>query len=257
MNSLSASLVELLADSGLGLTEGDNLWLASLPPDTAPDLAVAVLGTGGEAPEQTMGAPLIQTRQHSAQVTIRGPADDKDGGRELAADVYGAIARANGGTISPWLSIKPTQAAAVEAATDPQGRCIFLVDVEGLIRETLPETPPLSVAGTSDRELEGNLLLGGELRVYVGDSSATPGDATLNTIAGRSALDPGNLSITITNNKAHAGDLLFVSIESVEDETDAMPIIGRAIEGALTIETSLMTLNGKVVVAWWLVGARS
>jgi hypothetical protein len=43
-----------------------------------------------------------------------------------------------------------------------------------------------------------------------GDSAGTPGDATLNTISGRSAIANGDTDVTITNSYIVAGSFVFV-----------------------------------------------
>jgi hypothetical protein len=56
----------------------------------------------------------------------------------------------------------------------------------------------------------------GRIAGGLGDSTGTPGNATLNTQKGRSAIAPGAAAVTITNNKVTMSSILHATLQTVK-----------------------------------------
>lgn len=91
------------------------------------------------------------------------------------------------------------------------------------------------IGGSSNRWRD--LYLSGSLRISATDSTGTPGAATINKTAGRSAIALGASSVVITNNQVVAGSLVFIQ-PLARDATGLLPAVTTTASGSFTVSTS-------------------
>ena len=93
----------------------------------------------------------------------------------------------------------------------------------------------------------------GRLRVNpteAGDSTAVPGDATINKPLGRSAFAAlGAQSIVITNNLVRAGDFAFCQLETLDGTLTS--VVSSCTDNTITLTGNAVATN-KTIVAWEL-----
>lgn len=95
-------------------------------------------------------------------------------------------------------------------------------------------------------------ITGGGLLVDTGDSSGTPGNATINAPAGRSAIAAGTASVTITNSLAQAASKIFIS-PLARDATGLLPTVTTHGVGSFIVTTS-GNCTAALSFDWWIVG---
>jgi len=84
-----------------------------------------------------------------------------------------------------------------------------------------------------------------------GDSSGTPGAATLNKTTGRSTLAAGASSIVITNNYVRVGDVVLVQLETA-DTTATRLLVTSITNGSFTV-SSPVNATGNTTFTWLVI----
>jgi hypothetical protein len=88
-----------------------------------------------------------------------------------------------------------------------------------------------------------------------GDSSSSPGDATLNTPSGFSAIDAGNSTISIENNLVKNQDIVFAQVhQEFADATLTHVARVKVYNGVFNIYGNAAATSD-VVVQWFIVGS--
>lgn len=95
------------------------------------------------------------------------------------------------------------------------------------------------------------VLGGGKIVVPTTDSSGTPGNATINNAAGRSAIAIGAATVTITNSLVTAASIVIIS-PTVRDATATLPAVTTTGAGSFTV-TTVGNATAALIFNWWVV----
>lgn len=168
----AADLASILAAGGLGLSIGTNLFLGpDIEDDDAvvPDVACFVLQTGGDAPVSYVGGGRKTYRANTCQVRIRSARESFQSGHVLALGALDALHLANA---APYVLIEVEEGSPSYVGTDGSDRhwWSFTVNAEFVDPGTLGT--PIELSPTGDREVAGNLSVGGSLFVGARDVGA-------------------------------------------------------------------------------------
>lgn len=98
-----------------------------------------------------------------------------------------------------------------------------------------------------------NITITNGILVTHGDSTATPGAAIINNIAGRSKIAISASSVVISNTLAAVGDIVICTLETAD--TTLTRVIAVAGAGNITI-TGNATATAATTVAWFLLKVR-
>lgn len=129
MKSPASDLVSYLANHGLGLTLGENLFSAPMVRSDAPSvdtLAVAIIDTGGHPPENYLGGKSALLTA-TVQVRIRSEIEDYSGGLTLAQNVWEAVHLQS---IAGYVLVECEESAPNYIGPDKAGRHLFTFNVE-------------------------------------------------------------------------------------------------------------------------------
>lgn len=168
----AADLATILAASGLGLSVGTNLFLGPVIEDddaTVPDVSCFVLQTGGDSPVSYVGAGRKTYRAITCQVRVRSARESFQVGHLLALGALDALHLA---TAAPYTLIQVEEGSPNYFGTDGSDRhwWSFTVSAEFVDPGTLGT--PLELAPTGDREVAGDLRVGGKLLLGASDVGA-------------------------------------------------------------------------------------
>lgn len=134
LRDVAADLAVVLEAASLGLARPPrapgNLFLSALPEDddfTVPDVAVAVLSTGGGDPEPYLGSSRTVYMRATCQVVVRGPREDHAAGQELAFGVHSALMLP---ALAPYVVVRPRESAPLRLPVDGSDRPLWVFNVE-------------------------------------------------------------------------------------------------------------------------------
>jgi hypothetical protein len=101
---------------------------------------------------------------------------------------------------------------------------------------------------------DGNISIpttgGGKFTVDAGDSRGSPGNATINKVAGKSAIAAGASSMTLTNSKITSSSIIIVTREAT-DATSKAIFAGAPGSGSVVISLEA-NATGNVNFNWWI-----
>lgn len=129
MKSPASDLASYLANHGLGLTLGENLFSAPMVRTDAPDvdaLAVSVIDTGGPPPENYLGGRKALLTA-SVQIQIRSEIEDYNGGLTLAQAIWEKLHLAQ---LSGYTLVECEESAPNYIGPDKSGRHRFSFNIE-------------------------------------------------------------------------------------------------------------------------------
>lgn len=174
------------------------------------------------------------------------------GGGDIIVD---AGAKQGSGT-SGVAKLGRTAAEAVEI-----GRTTKMTTVKGTLNVDEAVTLDSTMVVTGAATLNGAVTLGdaladvvtvnGRVDVEATDSSGTPGAATINKVAGRSAIALGAASVVITNSLVTAASLVFAQLATADaTATFIKSVVPGA--GSFTITVNA-TATADTNVNWWVI----
>ncbi len=105
------------------------------------------------------------------------------------------------------------------------------------------------IGGSSNKWRD--LYLSGSTRIAATDSTGTPGAATINKSAGRSAIAAGASSVVITSSQVVASSLVFIS-PLARDATGLLPTVTTTTSGSFTVSTTA-TCTSALSFNWFVV----
>lgn len=193
VRDVAADLALVLEAADLGLarppTVPRNLFLGALPEDddwTVPDVAVAILSTGGSNAEPYIGSRSVYMRA-TCQVLVRGPREDHATGQSLAFGVHSALTLP---ALSPYVFVKVRESAPFRLPTDGSDRPLWSLNVEAQYSSDASTAPPvvgggIAVGGSAASSAFEAMCLatdvpGALVTVGATDSSGTPVVTTAN-----------------------------------------------------------------------------
>jgi hypothetical protein len=97
-------------------------------------------------------------------------------------------------------------------------------------------------------------IYGAGLTLDRGDSSSSPGDATLNTPSGFSAIDAGNSNISIENNLVKNQDIVFAQVHQEAADATLTRIDRVKVYNGVFIIYGNTNATSDVIVQWFIVG---
>lgn len=141
---VASDLALVLEASTLGLARppamAANLFLGALPEDddfSVPDVAVAILSTGGANVEPYLGGRSAYMRA-TCQVLVRGPREDYETGQLLALGVHSALTLPE---LDPYVYVKVRESAPFRLPTDGSDRPLWSLNVEAQYSSELGDAP--------------------------------------------------------------------------------------------------------------------
>ena len=133
LDELGAYLVTNTAVTGIGPGTAPRLFFGRLP--DSPDYCLALIETGGTAPEMGFGIPGIRLERPSVQVVTRGVKDDAQTPRALSEVAFTKLAEIKAESLSStqyhWVS--PNQ-SPTSLTPDEKGRPRFSFNIS-IIKE--------------------------------------------------------------------------------------------------------------------------
>lgn len=168
----AADLASILAASGIGLTVGTNLFLGpAIEDDDAviPDVSCFILQTGGDPPLTYLGGGRTSYREVTCQVRIRSARESFQAGHLLALAALDALHLASA---PPYVKVEVEEGSPNYFDTDGSDRHWWSFTVSAAFVDAGTLGTPIALADTGDREVAGDLLVGGRLTLAGSDVGA-------------------------------------------------------------------------------------